>query len=239
MSADGEIIERIRRVSLEKNDLDIEREKQEVIDWSRKCGHRLEEYYTLIDKLLKKGNINKLQILFNQEEFQKDYFKDTRIALMSIILKIYELEKIEGAANYILQPNAGMRQTENYFLKTKFMVWRMEFQAGDEETQAFIAYIKEQKVSLQCLKYILHVSSFDKANTSFRLAMAFKAAGMSGMAFGMLNYTLELCPNEELVLCEMADICFDNRRFSAASECIGLIKEPTRLLASYREKWGI
>ena len=55
----------------------------------------------------------------------------------------------------------------------------------------------------------------------------------------MLNYVNELMPNQEIVFCEMADICMQLGQLEDALNCLKNIKNTSEILVRYYEKWGI
>ena len=118
-------------------------------------------------------------------------------------------------------------------------MWRLEFL---DERSGLSQALDEVPISVPFLKYLVHTSSFDKVNTSFKMAMLLKERGTFAQAFAMLHYVNELNPGEqgeELVLCEMADICITLGQMKGAAECLGRIHNPSGIFAEYQEKWGI
>ena len=127
----------------------------------------------------------------------------------------------------------SMSEAREYYLKVKFLIWRLEFEDNDEELEGFI---KGHQVSVPFLKYLIFTSSFDKVNTSFKLVMLLKKIGKLSQAFAILNYINELCPDEEMVLCEMAEICMNMGQYENAAFCIGRIEKPSETLIQYQRK---
>ena len=146
------------------------------------------------------------------------------------------MEVEEGVEPGILDGVRNMQEIEERWLKLKFLMWKMEF---TEEKEKLAEFLERYQISVPFLKYLVNTSSFDKANTAFKLAMILKNAQKPIAAFAMLNYANELAPNEELVFCEMADICMNLGQYKEAQECIRRIENPTGILVAYLERWGV
>ena len=158
------------------------------------------------------------------------------IAIFCIVLSIYQMEQQEGVERGILYGIHSMEEAVTHYLSIKFLMWKVEF--GDEEERAK-AFRGMRQASVPFMKYLIHTSSFDNTNTAFKLAMLLKNAGSLAAAFAMLNYTNELSPGEEVVFCEMADICMMTSQYRAAADCIAKISNPSGILAGYQEKWRL
>lgn len=194
----------------------------------------LEKCEKQVNKLLEKKDYVKLLELFQTEEVRELAQIENSFATMSIILSIYHMEQSEGITDGILSGIYDMQKAEEKYLREKFLMWRLEFTADAEELQE---EIKQNRISVPFLKYLIHTSSFDKANTAYKLAMLLKETGHYVNAFGMLRYVDELAPEEEIVFCEMADICMKMRQYQMAETCIQQIKKPTAILMKYQQQW--
>ena len=161
---------------------------------------------------------------------------ENHAAIMWIIVSIYQMETEEGIEEGIFSGISDMKSAEEYYLKVKFLMWRLEFL---DENAGLSEVIDRHPISVPFLKYLVHTSSFDKANTAYKLAMLLKEKRRWGQAFAMLNYVNDLIPDEEIVFCEMADICMETGQYQMAGSCIEKIKKSSEILANYRKKWRI
>lgn len=219
-----------------KYDSEIKQEQQEVRVWRECYQSRESEIKDKIDEYLNQEKYNELISYFTQAEVADIAVKSGELGNFTIILNIYKMEQEEKQKEKILEGIHSMKEAEEFYLKLKFLMWRIEFR---DESQEFMRFVKEHPISLSFLKYLIHTSSFEKVNTAFKIAMLLKENEYYGKAFGMLNYVNELSPNEEVVYCEMADICMKNQQYREAIECIKQITQPTEIFLQYEQKWEI
>lgn len=206
-----------------------ETEKQELREKYAGCRKK-------IDAFLEEGAYGQLQDYVQTQEVQILSKLESDVALLCIVLSVYFMEQQEGAEHVILEGVRSLQQMRERWLTAKFLMWRLEF-TGEKEGLG--EFLEKYQVSVPFLKYLVHTSSFDKANTSLKLAMFLKENHKLAAAFAMLSYVNELCPDEEFVLCEMADICMRAGQFKQAQEYIGRIQNPTGILNGFLERWQI
>lgn len=213
----------------------IEEKKQDV-ELKKQLRKKLPDCERRINQYLKEENREGLLQIFQEKEFQNLAQLDNTLAIFNVVLSIYHMETEENIPGKILTGIHSIQEAEERYLRLKFLMWRLEFRNEKEELQIAL---RKYQVSVPFLKYLVHTSSFEKANTAFKLAMLLKEEGHFAQAFGMLNYVNELSPDEELTYCEMADICLKNHKYREASECLGRIQNPSGILEAYAQKWGI
>lgn len=193
-------------------------------------------YRDEIEELLRKESYQELAVYFQTEKMYQICHMENEAAIMNLILNIYEMEIQEGVESGILNEIHNMKSAVDWYLKVKFLMWRLEFL---DEKNELSRLLQEDRVSVPFMKYLVYTSSFEKADTSYKLAMLLKQTGGWGKAFAMLNYVNELMPNQEIVFCEMADICMQLGQLEDALNCLKNIKNPSEILVRYYEKWGI
>lgn len=213
----------------------IEKEKREAEE-KRKLQGNIMEWKRRINEYLVEEKYVELLSVFQDKEVVELAKVDNTLAVFSIVLSIYGMEIEEGISGRILDGIHDIQKAEEVYLRIKFLIWRLEFQDEKEELKDGLC---KYHVSFPFLKHLIHASSFEKANTAFKLAMLLKEEKCLRQAFEMLQYVNDLSPNEEIVFCEMADICMQTGQYQMAADCIGKIQNPSGLLVSYERKWGI
>lgn len=215
--------------------VEIEREKHEAEE-RRKFLEDFADYQKKVNELLKRKAYSELLEYYQTEKMNMVSKLENKAAIMWIILSVYQMEIDEGIEEGILSEFSDMQSAVEHYLKMKFLMWRFEFM---DEGAGLSEMIDGHPISVPFFKYLIHTSSFDKANTAFKLALLLKKKDKWGKAFAILNYVNELTPDEEIVFCEMADICIQTGQIGSAAECLGRIKEPSEILVQYQKKWGI
>lgn len=193
-------------------------------------------YREEIDGFLEKKAYEELLSYQESEKFRKLCNLDSEAAIINVVLCIYRDERKNHCEEKILTGIHTMKEARERFLKAKFVMWKLEF---FDENGLFLDFLDKNPVSPYFLMHLIYTSSFEKGDTTLKMAMLLKEKGRFAQAFAMLNYLDQLCPGEEVVYCEMADICIMTGQAESAANCIGRIKEPTAILAGYRRKWGI
>lgn len=227
--------ERIRGDIVRAFTIEIEKEKCEEEE-KRKLLESFAGYQRDIDDLLESRSYSKLLEYFQSDKMKLISKIENQAAVMGIVLSIYQMETEEGIEEGIFSGIFDMKSAEERYLKVKFLMWRLEFLDQKNELSEFM---NKYPVSVPFLKYLIHTSSFEKTNTAFKIALLLKEKKKWGQAFAMLNYVNELSPDEELVFCEMADICMQIGQYENVSSCIKKIRNPSEILRSYCKKWGM
>lgn len=200
---------------------EIEKEQLEIVE-RRKLMESFAGYQEEIDEFLKKGAYSELLEYYQTEKMMILSKLENHAAIMWIIVSIYQMETEEGIEEGIFSGISDMKSAEEHYLKVKFLMWRLEFLDENDELSELI---DRHPISVPFLKYLVHTSSFDKANTAYKLVLLLKEKRRWGQAFAMLNYVNDLSPNEEIVFCEMADICMETGQYQMAGSCIEKIKK--------------
>lgn len=213
----------------------IEQEKQKEAE-KQKLREKYADYREKIDAFLEREAYGQLQDYFETEEVQVLSKIENDVALFCIVLSVYSMEVQEGAEHSILEGVRSLQQMRERWLTAKFLMWRLEFMG---EKEGLGEFLDKNRVSVPFLKYLVHTSSFDKANTALKLAMFLKENNQLAASFAMLSYVNELCPDEEFVLCELADICMKAGQYQRAQDYIGRIQNPTGFLNEFLERWKI
>ena len=193
-------------------------------------------YREEIDCFLEKKAYEELLSYQETDKFRKVCNLDSEAAIMNVVLCIYRDERKNHCEENILAGIHTMKEARRRFLQAKFVMWKLEF---FDENDLFLDFLEKNPVSSYFLMHLIYTSSFEKGDAALKMAMLLKEKRRFAQAFAMLNYLDQICPGEEVVYCEMADICIITGQAESAANCIGRIKEPTAILAGYRRKWGI
>ena len=204
---------------------EIEKEQLEIVE-RRKLLESFAGYQEEIDGFLKKGAYSELLEYYQTEKMMILSKLENHAAIMWIIVSIYQMETEEGIEEGIFSGISDMKSAEEHYLKVKFLMWRLEF---FDENAGLSVVIDRHPISVPFLK----------SNTAYKLALLLKEKRRWGQAFAMLNYVNDLSPDEEIVFCEMADICMETGQYQMAGSCIEKIKKSSEILANYRKKWRI
>jgi len=218
---------------------DLLEENRRVAEEKRKLRDQFADYREEINDFLNRKAYEELLAYVQSDKMGVMSKIENEAAIMRVVLSIWQMEEQEGITEGILTGISDLESAVERYLKVKFFMWRLEFL---DERSGLSQALDEVPISVSFLKYLVHTSSFDKMNTSFKLAMLLKERGRLAQAFAMLHYVNELNPGEqgeELVLCEMADICITLGQMKGAAECLGRIHNPSGIFAEYQEKWGI
>lgn len=212
---------------------EVEKQEQEL---KRKIRQAYPNYRQEIDDFLGREAYGGLLEYYQSQKMRELSCIENDAAILAVILSIYHMEQQEGMEHGILSGIHDLKSAQQHYLKVKFLMWRLAF---FDESSELSAYVAEHHVSVHFLKYLVHTSAFEKANTAYKLAMMLKVMGSLEEAFVMLCYVDELSPNEEIVFCEMADIFIQLEQYENARTCIKKIQVPSEKLLEYQNKWGI
>ncbi len=211
-------------------------EKKRESEEKKRLKEEFAGYQQEIDTFLEREGYGELLEYFQSEKMQLLSKIDNDVAVLSIILDIYKEELQEHVPSGILSNIHSMEEARERYLQVKFLMWRLEFLGEDTQLSE---WMDKDMISVPFFRCLIDASSFEKANTAFKLAMLLKKKGKSNWALSMLEFVEQLSPGEEIVFCEMADICIQAGRMKEAASFLKKIMCPTGIFAQYQEKWGI
>lgn len=223
--------------ALDDNEKDqmIELERQ-LEEQNNKFRQRFLGYREELDDILAREAYEELPDYCQAEFFREMRLLENDAAIMNVVVSIYQDERKNDSENRILTGVHSLRQAKERFLSLKFLMWRFEFFG---ESDGFIKFLENNPVSPYFLMHLIYTSSFDKGNTALKMAMLLKENERFAHAFAILNFLNQLCPEEEIIYCEMADICIRTGQIKSAKDCIARIKHPSGVFELYRKNWGI
>ncbi|MFP3153797.1 hypothetical protein LQZ18_05075 [Lachnospiraceae bacterium ZAX-1] len=220
----------------------IEYEIQEMQVWNRTYGVHLKDYYhkinNLLEQHLEQANMELIS-LFADQAFAKAYFRDDTITQLKVIVEIYRIEKENNVKeNTILDHGFNISDLISYFLKLKFVIWRIEFDSDSDAIKCLLNFRNQYRTSVYSMIGVLATASCDKVNAAYSIAFILRWEGRHEEAFHILNYALEIEPQEERLLCEMADICFVSGLPDQMEQYTLRIANPTDVYEGYKKRWG-
>lgn len=213
--------------------MEEERRREEE---NKKFRQQHNEYREVIDEMLERRAYDELLDYYRTKPIRKLCLMENEVAIMNVVLAIYQDELENGSDTRILEGIHNMREARERYLQAKFMMWRLEF---FDENNEFLDFLAKSPVSPWFLMHLIYTSAFDKGNTALKMAMLLKMDKKLAQTFAILNFVNQLCPDEEIIYCEMADVCIMAGQTESANDCIQRIKSPSGILAGYRRKWGM
>lgn len=219
-----------------KYDVEIEQEQRKITENQHLFDQCYDKYRQQIGQYLKEENYQEIIALYKQEDVLKLAQMDNEFAILNIIVNIYQMELNEHSTECIWNTRHSIKNMISVYLQLKMYLWRLEF---TEDCVSFMQYAYDQKISVPCIKWLIHTSAFQKPDTIYKISALYKERGDFVRAFQMLYYLNECSDNKELVYCEMADIYMQLQQYELAAQCIEKIHDPTQLLGQYKRKWGI
>ncbi len=216
-------------------DSEIEQEKRLIAEKEQLYNENYPNYKKMIEQCMREERYHDITTLFEQKDVLELAQIDNDFAVLNIIVNIYRMELNEQTTEHIWDHMHTMDDMISFYLRLKMYLWRFEF---TEDQTSFLKYVSEQKITIPCVKWLIHTSSFHKADTVYKIAVWYKERQYFVQAFQMILYLNELSSEKELIYCEMADIYIELHEYEAACECIKKIQYPTKLLEQYKQRWG-
>lgn len=215
---------------------EIEQEKRQIAEKEQLYYQNYPNYKKMIERYMREGRYHDITTLFEQKEVLEIAQIDNDFAVFNIIVNIYRMELNEHTSEHIWDHMHTMKDMISFYLRLKMYLWRFEF---TEDQTSFLKYASDKKITIPCMKWLIHTSSFKKADTVYKIAVWYKERQYFVQAFQMILYLNELSSEKELIYCEMADIYIQLHKYEAACECIKKIQCPTKLLEQYKQRWGV
>ncbi len=223
IKAEEEVLEDAKRMLIWEK-LHLDNWKQAINKVNMYLSEKTEEAYEKIVGLVK------------SEEVLKNYLMTSEFAYMVVVISIYEEEKSAGIKKTIFTSSESVEELINYIAKIKFWIWRLEFEERKEDLEDFNVFIEKEDVSPIAVHFMLRIAAFDKVKASFLVALSYRKKRKDVEALRMLLYanTLE---NDELIICEIADIYVGIGKIEEAMNIVKMIEKPTEHIEKYMDKW--
>ncbi len=98
---------------------------------------------------------------FFHEDENSGYLHTEKVAIISLFLAAYELEKEKGINDTILNKNMGVQELVQMYTEMKFLIWNLEF-GWDNSEQHLLNYIMKNKVSWYTVQFLVYTTAFSK-----------------------------------------------------------------------------
>lgn len=218
----------------------IKEEELEEKEWYRNNREEEKRYISEIGQRLESGtkeDKDKLLALFQDKGFIETYKFRNELAYMIVIMKIYEREIQLEETRTILDMGKGIGEIRSKLQQLKFILWRLEFAKDIQGRELLIEFIRNNQVSPSMIEYIVLTSVYNKTKMLLKLADIFVDEKMIRYAFGMLEYLNALQPENEEILCMLAEFCGCVGNRQRAREYLDKIKNPGKLAEGIRKKY--
>lgn len=221
---------------MNRYDAELEQDRKQIEVREQRFHQSYARYREMIERYLQEEKYSEIVTLFEQKDVLELAQIDTGFAILNIIVNIYRMELTEQAMHKIWDHVHSMDELIQMYLRLKMYLWRLEF---TEDQDNFINYVMKQKISVSCIKWLIHTSAFKKTDTIYKIELLYKERKSYAAAFVMLYYLNELSSDKELINCEMADLYIQLQQYQAAADCLEKIPRPSELVKKYKQKWGL
>lgn len=220
----------------------LQHEIENIKQWHLNYGVYLDQYYLLINNwLFEKSDtaIKNLVALFKKEDFLKNYYRDTTIAQMSIIIDIFCLEKQLNIPKTIIDHGSTINELIDFYSTIKFNIWHMEFERDKNAIHNFLDFLSKTSLSIPALIRTIHICAFHRINAAYNISYIIRQyhAKITD-AYEILKYAHSMAPNDEQIIYELADICWEQKSYDLMAEWRRKITEPKKAFEAYEKKWS-
>lgn len=218
----------------------IKEEEMEEKEWYRNNREAEKKYISEINQMLESGtkeDKEKLLALFGNKGFIETYKSRNELAYMIIIMQIYKREIQSEEVRTILDMGKGIEEIRSKLLQLKFILWRLEFAKDIQGRELLIEFIQSNQTTPSMIEHTVLTSVNDKAGMLVELADIFLEQKMIRYTFAMLRYMDELQPENEEILCMLAELCGGVGNRQKAGEYLDRIKNPGKLAEGIRKKY--
>ena len=153
-------------------------------------------------------SIEKLVALYENRDFIRDYAsEDTELGYIYIVACIYREEQNEHIKNNIMSVKRTKERLIQLITHCKFLLWRIELMLDDEAVVELMKYLDDEKLSVIFLVEMIRIGSIDKISMFIKLSEAYKKRMLETYAFRLLRYAHNQEPENEQIVCMLADMC--------------------------------
>lgn len=203
----------------------IEEEKREE-QWQKEYGEKLPEVIEKMDRLLEKGteeSRRELHDMFLDKNFFEHYKQTDTVALMYVVMEIYEREQNSGITNGVLEQGKNVEQLLKYLQTLKFLLYRIDFTCDGQVEEEFLLCLKQYNTSTIILESMLTTVVMRPILLALKLEQLFERNLMYKELFFVYNFINQRYPGNYRVLRKMAELYLKVGYRREAEECLKLI----------------
>lgn len=225
----------------ETTEFALEFEKSEH-EYHNKYADEKQAYIDRIERDLKAGTQEARDdfiAMFSEDNIEKHLGQSGIIPYMYVIMRIYEYETSKGEQHTILDTVSSSADAKAIFTQLKFILWRIILAQDETAPNLLIGFIEAFNISPYMLLFTVKASSFDETAQLMNLAVIFIDARKFRYAFCILQQLDELSPNDETILCMLADLSGYIGNLQMASAYINKITNKGKLTEEIIKKYGL
>lgn len=113
--------------------------------------------------LMDENECNRQEIvdLFHTNEFICNYLHTEKIAVLSLFLAAYEIERDMGLKETILDRKMKIQDFVNMYNDVKFLIWHVDF-GWEKAEERLVDYFKYNKLSWYSIQFLVNSTAFSK-----------------------------------------------------------------------------
>lgn len=176
---------------LEKEEDAFQEETAQVEIWKQEIEECI--------KNLSEKNADKLIRLFDKNSPIQKFRKIDEINYIAIWVMIFAEEKRNGINDTIFSGRKSLRDMMSVWRRAYFLLWRVEFENEANAKDQFLFFLKEERISLLALQYLLYTKSAYPVKTGIWLVKELMEIKNFGYAKTLLLFLKQLYPtNDEI-----------------------------------------
>ena len=199
----------------------IEEEEREN-QWQKEYGEKLPLKLEQMDRLLKEGTEEakwKLQAMFLDKSFFNKYKQTDEMAMMYVVMLIFEKERNSGITSGILDAGRDIAQLRDYIQSMKFLLYRLDFDIEEEAGEKLIQYFKEQNTSTVVIEMMMTTVVMRPLIVAQKLEKLFEQHYMLKELLMIYNFINKERPGNYRILWEQAKLYEKIGYHELAQEC--------------------
>lgn len=145
--------------------------------------------------------------MFTDQAFFEPYRQVDIFATMYVVMSIYELEDAAGVSDTILEQGATVEELLDYMFQFKTILYRVDFEIGQETEKELLSFLKKHAVSLVQLGVMMATAVIRPLSMALKLEKIFEAYRMEVYLVSVLRFIEEHWRGNYRVRCKLAALC--------------------------------
>jgi hypothetical protein len=218
--------------------MELDRKEQE--EWMRQYGDQVEIYQQKMDSFLKNWDTygrKAMDELLSDPEFKERFWQTEVFAYVRVLRPIWMEEETRKVPYSFV---TGIDSVEKLLFHAKcfmFLLWRIEFQPGDDTVSSFVGFILRNRISSVAVEHFVYTFAMRKMDTVIYLQGIFREEQMHEYALAILQRAMKENPKDQMAICETAELCCQLGETMIANQLLSRISEPSEILERYCTKW--